>query len=79
MSKHDTCSAVAATPPAPLPPPIVEEDFLHKDLLTLGSLDCRWPDGTGPYTFCGQTVPDFDMSYCEKHTRMSQKWPSTEG
>lgn len=36
------------------------------DLLELRAGMCRWPEGEGPFTFCGAQQA-FDSSYCRKH------------
>jgi hypothetical protein len=65
-------------PWAPPPPLTVDEDFLHTDLVSLEAHHCRWHDGDGPFTFCGQTTSYPGHVYCPNHERMSQQWPSTE-
>jgi hypothetical protein len=39
-------------------------------LLELRDGDCKWPDGDGPYLFCGRACVA-ERSYCEEHFRMA--------
>jgi len=50
----------------------VEVVPLHKSLIDLGSNDCRYPYGDGPYTFCGH--PQLEgHSYCGPHFGLSAR------
>jgi GcrA cell cycle regulator len=40
------------------------------DLLDLKFGQCRWPEGDGPYRFCGAPQV-FDSSYCKAHHAMA--------
>jgi len=52
-------------PPVPLPPPLLARNL---DIMQLKDGDCRYPYGSGPYTFCGlATQPG--SSYCRYHHR----------
>jgi len=43
-----------------------EVDPRNIDMMDLEPNDCRWPEGEGPYTFCG--APKFNgFSYCAGH------------
>jgi GcrA cell cycle regulator len=43
-------------------------------LLELRDGDCKWPDGDGPYLFCGRAcVPE--RPYCAEHLRMAHNEP----
>jgi GcrA cell cycle regulator len=45
--------------------------FRHLALLDLEYGDCRWPSGTGPFTFCGHPQ-QLGSSYCPSHHRLSR-------
>lgn len=47
----------------------VEVDALNIGLLELTDVNCHWPTGEGPITFCG--LHKFEGSYCEAHYRLS--------
>jgi len=46
-------------------------------LMDLAASDCRWPNGKGPFTFCGQRAHG-GGSYCEYHSRLAYV-PATAG
>jgi hypothetical protein len=47
---------------------------LDIDLLELNEQTCRWPDGDGPFTFCGH-APVRGLPYCAPHSRISYQPP----
>ena len=72
-----------APPPPPRPrivklegrlvaPPIHAEPSLHLGLLELNYNDCRWPEGHGPFFFCGAPALAF-RPYCSAHSRMAYR------
>jgi len=42
---------------------------LQKTILELREGDCRWPEGDGPFTFCGHPAVR-DKSYCASHCQI---------
>jgi hypothetical protein len=71
-------------PPRPKPAPFVARSVVAApirrirsgtmSLLELRDGDCKWPDGDGPYLFCGRAcVPE--RSYCAEHLRMAHNEP----
>ena len=50
------------------PEPPKPEEPLHITLHELTNKTCKWPFGTGPYTFCG-CKPIGGSPYCLKHTK----------
>jgi len=59
-------------PPQPYqePSPAEEPRRGSFDLLDLKFGQCRWPEGDGPYRFCG-ALQVFDSSYCKVHHAMA--------
>lgn len=49
-----------------IPIPVVAVDPRYLDLIDLKDGDCRFPLGTGPYTFCGNPKCE-GSSYCQPH------------
>ena len=45
-----------------------ELPFLGIGLMELGRHQCKYPDNSEPYLFCGQPT---DRSYCEYHHRVA--------
>ena len=41
------------------------------ELLDLGPRDCRWPNGNGPFLFCGAAVMVESCSYCLPHAHIA--------
>ena len=59
----------------PEPAPVTHDDaleFLHKQLLDLANHECLFPDGEGPYTFCGQPTAR-GTSWCRHHLKIVEK------
>lgn len=54
----------------PTPKPAVAPRVFGLTLLDLQPWNCRWPQGDGPYRFCGEPRVE-DSSYCKPHTRLS--------
>lgn len=48
----------------------VQADFRALNLLDLGVGDCRWPQGDGPFVFCG--CPVRIKTYCSYHERVAR-------
>ena len=74
----DTARAKAAPlrrmkiPPPPPPrqdEPLTEPPFVGVALMELPRNGCRYPQGNGPFKFCGQPVQE-GSSYCEFHRRL---------
>lgn len=58
-------------PPERLPSePTMQADFRSLNLLDLGDDDCRWPQGDGPFVFCG--CPVRVRPYCSYHERTAR-------
>ena len=51
-------------------------EFRHLSLLELTKQTCRWPQGTGPYTFCGCATMD-KLPYCAAHTAQAYDYHPT--
>jgi hypothetical protein len=63
---------VPRIPGSPLRCPVERPGTLS--LLELRDGDCKWPDGDGPYLFCGRAcVPE--RPYCAEHLRMAHNEP----
>ena len=53
----------------PLPEEAFMQDFIGLPLVELEANDCRYPQGEGPYLFCGQPAIE-GSSYCAYHHRL---------
>lgn len=62
-------------PPKPIEP--VPDNFppsLHLDMIEVSDATCRWPEGDGPFFFCGD-APHGKSVYCEFHHSVSRVVP----
>jgi len=50
-------------------PALPEPEFLGLSLIELDEHQCRYPQGEGPFLFCGQPAQE-DSSYCSYHHRI---------
>ena len=64
----------ASIPAPPRAPRIPVERPGTLTLLELRDGDCKWPDGDGPYLFCGRACV-LEQPYCEEHLRMAHNEP----
>jgi GcrA cell cycle regulator len=61
-------------PDVPLPEiKEAQAEARHVGLLDLKPGECRWPYGSGPFTFCGCAVAAPSLPYCLAHTAQSMK------
>ncbi len=66
-------SQVIVPSPAPKPsePKVKAAPSLRIQLVDLSSGQCKWPEGDGPFTFCGHRR-HADTPYCREHAAMAR-------
>lgn len=55
----------------PIAPPACEPVSLDLDLLDVGSNQCHYPHGDGPFRFCGHPIAVEDKPYCGFHMHIT--------